>query len=621
MYECPNCGGDLRFDIPSQMLKCEHCDTTYDPYSVEKEQDAEERTVEVHPEESGVGDYTGESADFGAVPETEASKSVEPDKASDAEASKSTEPAEASGIEASGEAGNGKNGRVMKMTIFSCKSCGAEISSTNLSAAGFCSYCGQPAVFSSRISNERRPEKIIPFKIDKAACKDKFVKRMKGAIYAPKELTDPEALSGFVGIYMPYWVYGFSVGPQAVVPVSKSRMEGRYEITDKYNLTMDVNGSFDGIAFDASSSFDDHIADVIAPYSAKDMVDFTPSFLCGFYADVPDVPSDVYRDDAEVYVLQHTFDMIDQECKKKGFDRGNLGSGVTKAEEVVNLKYNGEKEAMLPVWFLTYRKGDRVCYSVMNGVTGKISADIPVDFKSFYIASFLMAIPIFILLNLQFTITPKSVLIFSLIMAMVTGILYLKEIDKIEKQEDPTEDQGYVAARCRGVFKDGSKVESNAYKEFKNKTGGKKELQTGGCGTIIGYLVMAYWGLEVILGVIFVVMEYWFIVVGILFVIGIIVLIIYMTDSKKASKAKAAGDKKAAKKYSYTEMAGVIAGLVISAVVLVWNPVEDIIFYGAATLVFAGIVYTITGIIKKYNILSTHPIPEYFDREGGNIHA
>ena len=164
MYECPNCGGDLRFDIPSQMLKCEHCDTTYDPYSVEKEQDAEERMVEVHPEEAGTGDYTGEGADSGAAPETEASKSAEPGKASDAEASKSTEPAEASGIEASGEAGNGKNGRVMQMTIFSCKSCGAEISSTNLSAAGFCSYCGQPAVFSSRISNERRPEKIIPFK-------------------------------------------------------------------------------------------------------------------------------------------------------------------------------------------------------------------------------------------------------------------------------------------------------------------------------------------------------------------------------------------------------------------------------------------------------------------------
>ena len=108
---------------------------------------------------------------------------------------------------------------------------------------------------------------------------------------------------------------------------------------------------------------------------------------------------------------------------------------------------------------------------------------------------------------------------------------------------------------------------------------------------------------------------------GILFVLAIFVFYIYMTDSKKADKAKAAGDKKAAKKYSYTEMSGVIIGLVIAGVVIIWNPVEDIIFYAASTAVFAGIVYTITGIIKKYNILSTHPIPEYFDREGGNIHA
>jgi hypothetical protein len=398
-------------------------------------------------------------------------------------------------------------------------------------------------------------------------------------------------------------------------------MEGRYEVTDKYNLTMDVDGRFDGIAFDASSSFNDHIAEVIAPYSAKDMIEFTPSFLCGFYADVPDVPSDTYRDDAEVYVLQHTFEKIDRECKMKGFDRDNLGSGIVKAEEAVNLKYNGEKEAMLPVWFLTFRKGDRVCYSVMNGVTGKLSADIPVDFKSFYIASFLMAIPIFILLNMQFTIMPRSVLAFSLIMAMVTGILYLVEIDKIEKQENPMEDQGYVAARCRGVFKDGKKAESNAYGDFKEKTGGKKSTQPGGCGAVLGYLAVAYFGLEIVLGALFILIEFWFVIVGILFILGIFVLYVYMTDSKKADKAKAAGDKKAAKKYSYTEMAGVISGLVIAAVVLIWNPIEDIIYYAAATLVFAGIVYTITGIIKKYNILSTHPIPEYFDREGGNIHA
>ena len=42
MYQCPNCGGRLTFDIPSQQLKCDHCSTQYDPYAISKEKDAEE---------------------------------------------------------------------------------------------------------------------------------------------------------------------------------------------------------------------------------------------------------------------------------------------------------------------------------------------------------------------------------------------------------------------------------------------------------------------------------------------------------------------------------------------------------------------------------------------------
>ena len=45
MYECPNCGGNLKFDIPSQLLKCAYCETTRDPYAVTKDQDAEENNV------------------------------------------------------------------------------------------------------------------------------------------------------------------------------------------------------------------------------------------------------------------------------------------------------------------------------------------------------------------------------------------------------------------------------------------------------------------------------------------------------------------------------------------------------------------------------------------------
>ena len=120
MYECPNCGGDLRFDIPSQMLKCEHCDAAFDPYSVGKEQDVEEHTIEVEAPET-TGDDAGEAVvSAGAdAPELSGEK---------------VDPAGTKAKKTSGKAGNegdAKGKRVLQVTIFTCKSCGAEISSTN----------------------------------------------------------------------------------------------------------------------------------------------------------------------------------------------------------------------------------------------------------------------------------------------------------------------------------------------------------------------------------------------------------------------------------------------------------------------------------------------------------
>ena len=39
MYECPNCGGNLKFDIPSQQMLCAYCESKFDPYTIKKETD------------------------------------------------------------------------------------------------------------------------------------------------------------------------------------------------------------------------------------------------------------------------------------------------------------------------------------------------------------------------------------------------------------------------------------------------------------------------------------------------------------------------------------------------------------------------------------------------------
>ena len=43
MFQCPNCGGNARFDVASQQLACDYCGTKIDPYFYEnKTSDAQE---------------------------------------------------------------------------------------------------------------------------------------------------------------------------------------------------------------------------------------------------------------------------------------------------------------------------------------------------------------------------------------------------------------------------------------------------------------------------------------------------------------------------------------------------------------------------------------------------
>ncbi len=41
MYQCKNCGGDLKFRVSTQMLSCESCESEFSPYDLSREKDAE----------------------------------------------------------------------------------------------------------------------------------------------------------------------------------------------------------------------------------------------------------------------------------------------------------------------------------------------------------------------------------------------------------------------------------------------------------------------------------------------------------------------------------------------------------------------------------------------------
>lgn len=550
MYECPNCGSNLRFDIAAQQMLCSYCSTTVDPYSLQKDHDAEESN-----------EYD--------------------------------------------------------VTVFTCAQCGAELLSEDTTAATFCSFCGSTAVLDSRVGKGRRPTHIIPFSRTKEDCKASYIKMMRRAIFAPRELKDPEYIEKFRGIYMPYWIYSFEKKGKISFQGSKSRQKGDYRITRHYNITSEVDAVYKGISFDAAAAFSDDLSGAIAPYGMDAGKRFTPAFLSGFYADAGDVDSSVYKQDAGELAAEDCFTKMAGEsvCFRYHVkDRSNVDS----LKRALYPQCTAAEAAMFPVWFLSYRKGDRVAYAVVNGQTGKAAADLPVDRRKYLIGSLILALPLFVLLNLRFTITPGTALILSALLAFVCALVSAHQMSQIRKKETRENDKGYAFLRQKGWYREyrGGSISQSRGRERSSYTDMVERHYSRSSQAIakviqimIGAMILTFimpaamvfvafrGGSEVAVMTVFI---FCFVIAGIV-------------GSKRWYKP---GWKDSLKEM-FPVLVKPVFAIILAFAIIIWNPVSDWFYYCGSSVSMAAVIWTLMDIIGRYNVLTTRKLPQ-FNKRGGD---
>ena len=571
MYDCPNCGGNLRFDISLQKLHCDYCGTDLDPYSYEKKKDAVES-------------------------------------------------------------------QVFETTVYTCPQCGGEIMTTNVSATGFCTYCGASTILDSRIRNEKRPARIIPFQKTKEDCKKSFAAMMRRSLYAPKELKSPEYLENFRGIYIPYWMYDFKINQIKGMRGSTSARHGDYIITKHYSLNCDMDTSYNGVSFDASSSLDDSLSESIAPFDANGAKDFTPSFLCGFYADTADVPANTYKGDALSLIAE---DVVDRAKSQIFPGRG----AVTPADPERVLRYSSSKPAcaMFPVWFLTYRHKDRVAYAVMNGQTGKISSDLPIVEGKYLAGSLIFAVPLFFLFNAVLTVTAPTALLLTMIPAAAAGFAFLSEIRAQIALEAHEGDKGYqtvvriapeasvqetaqvtVQETGQETVQDSARetaqepVQDSVQKTAKSSAKGsvkknvKKEKKKKGGKSSLTFAILAICYFSYF---IFESIDSFTDVVRLALTIVPVLLGIWLT----IQSIQLHREHGAAKAGVFPGIGGAILALAVVELVTIFHPVSDLYYYGAgiASILLTG--FTLIAVVRRYNLMATRPLPSFFDRKGGDV--
>ena len=116
--------------------------------------------------------------------------------------------------------------------------------------------------------------------------------------------------------------------------------------------------------------------DSLEPFDFSQAVDFQTAYLSGYFSDRYDVEADVSVDRAKARFSKSMVSRISSTT-------GGFG-GVAMESTTISERNNKREYALLPVWLLHVKWQNKLYTFAMNGQTGKLVGDLPLDKKQLW---------------------------------------------------------------------------------------------------------------------------------------------------------------------------------------------------------------------------------------------
>jgi len=326
-YKCPCCGGAIEFNSSLQKMKCPYCDNEYETETL---------------------------ASFDEILNQDKSDNMQWDY------SKGNE---------------WEDGETDKLRVYVCKSCGGEIIGDDTLGATACPYCDNPVIMMGQFSGDLKPDYVIPFKFSKDDAIKALKKYYSGKTLLPKIFSSQNHIEEVKGIYVPFWLFDADAEANVRCKATKHRIwsDSRYNYfeTSFYSVIRGGSISFTHVPVDGSTKIEDALMESIEPFDISDAVDFQTAYLSGYLADKYDVDSESSIIRANERIKKSTEETFSSSIN--GYD------SVITENSSVTLHNGTAKYALYPVWLLnTTWNGNKYTFA-MNGQTGKLVGDLPMD--------------------------------------------------------------------------------------------------------------------------------------------------------------------------------------------------------------------------------------------------
>lgn len=280
-------------------------------------------------------------------------------------------PIESDVNEDAGEAYREENGSCE----YHCPNCGSILITDEKTSSVTCEYCQAPLVLSERLSGNYRPQKIIPFKVDKKAARAAFKKWCHSGWFTPGIFMKSTTIQKLHGTYVPYWLFhmkahAFVSGTATKVRVSL-RGDTEYTKTSFYQVYREGEMEFANVPCDASERMPDEEMIKLEPYDFGAAKTFAMPYLAGFDSAQYDY------EDGQLYPA------VKQRLMPGAVGRLRQTFAAYTTVDLLAQKVDfmdlGNDYTLLPVWSLSAIYKGKEYRFMMNGQTGRVVGKAPVS--------------------------------------------------------------------------------------------------------------------------------------------------------------------------------------------------------------------------------------------------
>ena len=223
-FKCPSCGGYLVFDPAKQRFQCPYCGGSFAENELKEQSEQRQQAAEQ-------------------------ARSAEPNS---------------------------------ELRSYHCQMCGAEIVTDATTAATRCYYCHSPVVLNDRLTDEFRPDGVIPVKLDKKAAEAEVKSFISKKRFVQPEFFSQAQMEDFSGVYYPYWSCDISGegsfdGEGTNVSIRNGAKE-TVTITRIFAVHREGRLTFRQMIRKALTKADGKLSDGIHPYQMEDVKPYESGF-------------------------------------------------------------------------------------------------------------------------------------------------------------------------------------------------------------------------------------------------------------------------------------------------------------------------------------------------------